>query len=88
MWDRIYHLILPVIMLSVFGAAQYMRYMRSSMLEVIHQDYIRTARAKGLAERAVIYSHAFKNAAIPHRDHHGPGTAHPLWRRAVHRDDL
>jgi peptide/nickel transport system permease protein len=65
LWDRIYHLILPVTMLSVFGAAQYMRYMRSSMLEVIHQDYIRTARAKGLAERMVISGHAFKNAAIP-----------------------
>jgi peptide/nickel transport system permease protein len=64
-WDRVYHLILPVLMLSVFGAAQYMRYMRSSMLEVIHQDYIRTARAKGLSERVVIYSHALKNAAIP-----------------------
>jgi peptide/nickel transport system permease protein len=64
-WDYAYHLILPVVMLSVFGAAQYMRYMRASMLEVIHQDYIRTARAKGLAERAVLYSHAFKNAAIP-----------------------
>ncbi len=64
-WDYAYHLILPVVMLSVFGAAQYMRYMRASMLEVIHQDYIRTARAKGLAERAVLYGHAFKNAAIP-----------------------
>jgi peptide/nickel transport system permease protein len=65
LWDRIHHLILPVVMLSVFGAAQYMRYMRSSMLEVIHQDYIRTARAKGLGEQAVLYGHAFKNAAIP-----------------------
>jgi peptide/nickel transport system permease protein len=65
LWDRAYHLILPVVMLSIFGAAQYMRYMRSSMLEVVHQDYIRTARAKGLAERGVIYSHALKNAAIP-----------------------
>ncbi len=65
LWDRVYHLILPVTMLSVFGAAQYMRYMRSSMLEVVHQDYIRTARAKGLTERLVIYRHAFKNAAIP-----------------------
>jgi peptide/nickel transport system permease protein len=65
LWDRAYHLVLPVVMLSIFGAAQYMRYMRSSMLEVIHQDYVRTARAKGLAERAVIYSHALKNAAIP-----------------------
>jgi peptide/nickel transport system permease protein len=65
LWDRIWHLILPVTMLSIFGAAQYMRYMRSSMLEVIHQDYIRTARAKGLAERVVLYGHALKNAAIP-----------------------
>ncbi|MGD8623048.1 MAG: ABC transporter permease [Anaerolineae bacterium] len=65
LWDRIYHLILPVTMLSVFGAAQYIRYMRSSMLEVIFQDYIRTARAKGLADRAILYGHAFKNAAIP-----------------------
>jgi peptide/nickel transport system permease protein len=64
-WDRVHHMILPVLMLSVFGAAQYMRYMRASMLEVIHQDYIRTARAKGLTERAVVYLHAFKNAAIP-----------------------
>jgi peptide/nickel transport system permease protein len=64
-WDYIYHLILPVMMLSLFGAARYMRYMRASMLEVIHQDYVRTARAKGLKERAVIYVHAFKNAAIP-----------------------
>jgi peptide/nickel transport system permease protein len=65
LWDRVYHLILPVLMLSVFGAAQYMRYMRSSMLEVIHKDYVRTARAKGLSERAILYAHAFKNAAIP-----------------------
>jgi peptide/nickel transport system permease protein len=65
LWDRVHHLILPVIMLSVFGAAQYIRYMRASMLEVIHMDYIRTARAKGLSERMVVYAHAFKNAAIP-----------------------
>jgi peptide/nickel transport system permease protein len=64
-WDHIYHLVLPVAMLSVFGAASYMRYMRASMLEVIFQDYIRTARAKGLQERVVLYGHALKNAAIP-----------------------
>ena len=64
-WDYLHHLILPVAMLSVFGAAEYMRYMRASMLEVIHQDYIRTARGKGLRERAVLYGHALKNAAIP-----------------------
>lgn len=64
-WDRLYHLVLPGAMLSVFGAASYMRYMRASMLEVVHQEYIRTARAKGLKERAVLYTHALKNAAIP-----------------------
>jgi peptide/nickel transport system permease protein len=64
-WDYLHHLVLPVAMLSLFGAARYMRFMRASMLEVIHQDYIRTARAKGLKERAVLYTHALKNAAIP-----------------------
>jgi peptide/nickel transport system permease protein len=64
-WDYLHHLALPVIMLSVFGAARYMRFMRASMLEVIHQDYIRTARAKGLKERIILYRHALKNAAIP-----------------------
>ena len=64
-WDYLHHLVLPVVMLSVFGAARYIRYMRASMLEVIHQDYIRTARAKGLKERVILYGHALKNAAIP-----------------------
>ncbi len=64
-WDHVHHLVLPVAMLSVFGAASYMRYMRASMLEVIFQDYVRTARAKGLKERAILYGHAVKNAAIP-----------------------
>ena len=65
LWDYLHHLILPVAMLSVYSAASYIRYMRASMLEVIHQDYIRTARGKGLRERAVLYGHALKNAAIP-----------------------
>ncbi len=65
LWDYLHHLILPAAMLSVYSAARYTRFMRASMLEVIHMDYIRTARAKGLIERAVIYGHAFKNAAIP-----------------------
>ncbi|MBN1933317.1 MAG: ABC transporter permease [Anaerolineae bacterium] len=64
-WDYLYHLVLPATMLSVYGAARYMRYLRASMLEVIHQDYVRTARAKGLPERMVLYVHALKNAAIP-----------------------
>ncbi|MDD3905626.1 MAG: ABC transporter permease [Candidatus Omnitrophica bacterium] len=59
------HLILPVA-ITAFGAlAGISRYMRSAMIGVIHQDYIRTARAKGLDERQVIYRHALKNAALP-----------------------
>ncbi len=63
--DRIEHLILPVSMLAFVSAAGYMRYLRSSMLDVIHEDYFRTARAKGLPERVVIYKHALRNALIP-----------------------
>ena len=64
-WDRIRHLILPVTMGLVGWVAWYSRFLRSSMLEVINQDYIRTARAKGQTERKVLYKHAFKNAVIP-----------------------
>jgi peptide/nickel transport system permease protein len=63
--DRLRHLILPAISLSSFAVAQLMRYTRSSMIEVLKNDYIRTARSKGLAERVVIYRHAMKNALIP-----------------------
>lgn len=63
--NRIYHLILPVTMLGIVGVGVYARYMRGSMLEVIHNDYIRTARSKGLDERAVTLRHALKNAALP-----------------------
>jgi len=64
-WDRAKHLILPVTMGLVGWVAWYSRFLRSSMLDVIHQDYIRAARAKGLRERTVRYQHALKNAAIP-----------------------
>lgn len=63
--DRLHHLVLPSIALGVSSAASVARYMRSSMLEVIRQDYIRTARAKGLSERTVILKHALKNALLP-----------------------
>lgn len=63
--DRGVHLILPVIVLSLLFMAQWSRFMRSSMLEVKRQDYVRTARAKGLRERAVITKHALRNALIP-----------------------
>lgn len=63
--DRLRYLILPVITLALFDATHYARYLRSSLLDVIRQDYVRTAYAKGLRERAVVRMHAFKNAAIP-----------------------
>ena len=59
------HLILPVATISIYSIAGYSRYIRSSVLEVIHEDYIRTARAKGLSERLTFVRHAFKNAALP-----------------------
>ena len=63
--DIAWHLVLPSIVLGLGSTASFMRYTRSSMLEVIKQDYIRTARAKGLKEKTVIYRHAFRNAVIP-----------------------
>lgn len=63
--DRIRHLILPVSTLALGWISWYSRYLRASMLDVLHQGYVRTARAKGLAERIVLQRHAFKNAAIP-----------------------
>jgi peptide/nickel transport system permease protein len=63
--DRAQHLALPVITLVTLEIAAYNRYMRSSMLEVINSDYVRTARAKGLVERRVIFKHVVRNALIP-----------------------
>jgi peptide/nickel transport system permease protein len=65
MLDGFGHLLLPTIALSIGSLAAYTRYARSSLLEVMNQDYVRTARAKGLAERTVIMRHAFRNAMIP-----------------------
>ena len=64
-WDRFQHMILPVFVLGIGNAASKGRYMRSSLLEVIRQDYIRTARAKGLPEYKIIGKHAMRNALIP-----------------------
>ncbi len=63
--DRLWHLVLPVTCMTYYTLAALSRYMRSSMLEVIRQDFIRTARAKGLSERLVIYRHALRNSLIP-----------------------
>lgn len=59
------HMLLPVIVLAFSSFSTFSRYVRNSMIDVINQDYIRTARSKGLKEKVVIYRHAFKNALIP-----------------------
>jgi len=59
------HLVLPCFVLSIVSVASYIRHLRASMLDVLHQDYVRTARAKGVSDREVIWKHAFKNAALP-----------------------
>jgi peptide/nickel transport system permease protein len=63
--DRIIHLILPTLALVIPQMAGWIVYVRSTMLEVINQDYIRTARSKGLVDRTVLYSHGFRNALLP-----------------------
>ena len=63
--DRVQHLILPVIALGIGDLAGWTRYIRSQMLEVIRQDYVRTAEAKGLRGGAIVYGHAFRNALLP-----------------------
>jgi peptide/nickel transport system permease protein len=65
LWDMTKHLILPISVATFGSLAGMSRYMRSTMLEVIRQDYITTARAKGLPERVVIYRHALRNALLP-----------------------
>jgi peptide/nickel transport system permease protein len=69
-WERTFpemvrHMVLPVSCLVFIQTAGYARYVRSSIMEVLGQDYIRTARAKGLSQRAVLYKHALRNAALP-----------------------
>ncbi len=63
--DRLYHMALPLMVMTITNMASITRYVRSAMVEALKQDYIRTARAKGLREKVVIYSHAFRNALIP-----------------------
>ena len=63
--DMGHHLVLPIVTLVVISVGSLMRYTRTNMLEVLNADFIRTARAKGLSERKVIYHHAFRNTLIP-----------------------
>ena len=60
-----YHMALPLIVMTLTSLGSITRYTRAAMIDVLSQDYIRTARAKGLREKVVIYSHAFRNALIP-----------------------
>ena len=64
-WDQAWHLVLPMVTVVVLSIGGLMRYTRTNMLEVLTADYIRTARAKGVSEKSVIYKHAFKNTMIP-----------------------
>jgi len=64
-WDRIEHLSLPSVTLALVSLASWTRYIRSQMLEVVRQDYMRTAAAKGLTQRNTVMGHAFKNAVLP-----------------------
>ena len=63
--DKAHHLVLPIVTLIILSIGSLMRYTRTNMLEVLNADYIRTARAKGVSERRVIYHHAFRNTLIP-----------------------
>ena len=63
--DMAHHMVLPIITLTIVSVGSLMRYTRTNMLEVLNADYIRTARAKGVGEKKVIYHHAFRNTLIP-----------------------
>ena len=80
-WDYLRHLISPSIVLGLVTVALWSRYVRSSMLEVINQDYIRTARAKGAPERVVLVKHAIRNALLPMITVAGFAVADSAFRR-------
>ncbi len=86
--DRFLHLLMPVSVLTFFYMATWSRFVRSSMLEVMRQDYVRTARAKGLVERTVIVKHALRNALIPFVTIAGVDHSGRLRRCDHHRDGL
>ena len=88
LWDVMKHLILPSIALGSIPMAIIARMTRSSMLEVLGEDYIRTARAKGLKERAVLFSHALRNALLPIITVIGLQAGFLLGGGNPHRNDL
>jgi peptide/nickel transport system permease protein len=65
LWDRVQHLVLPVAVLGLTGAAAISRFVRASLIEVLQQEYVRLAQAKGLSKRKVYFRHALKNALLP-----------------------
>ena len=87
-WGSLRALLLPAFALGVIRASILTRLTRSSMLEVLREDYVRTARAKGLRERTVIYVHALRNALIPVLDHHGAAARAAAGGRDHHRKRL
>jgi len=82
-YNRLEYMIMPVFVLAVGGIAGYSRYMRTSMLETINSDYVRTARAKGLSARAVWLNHAARNALIPLATFLGPAVVGILGGAAI-----
>ena len=82
------HMILPVFSIAFISFAAYSRYIRSTMLEVLSQDYIRTARSKGLTRRNIVFVHALKNASLPIVTVVGSGPAPAAGRRGGHRAHL
>ncbi len=81
-------MILPVFVLGIAAAASTARYQRSALIEVMNQDYIRTARAKGLSERSVIWKHAMRNSLLPVITLIGSQPALPRVGCRHHGDDL
>jgi peptide/nickel transport system permease protein len=81
-WQRLEYLILPTFVLATGGISAYSRFMRASMLEVVSQDYMRTARAKGLSSRTIWLRHGARNALIPIATFLGPAIA-GIWGGAV-----
>ena len=87
-WTALWHLAIPSLLAAIGGIAVLSRYVRSQMLEVIGQDYVRTARAKGLPEDEVVYKHALRNALLPFVTMFGLMLPGPDRRLGDHRADL
>ena len=86
--DRVQHLVLPTFTLALGAIAGYSRYQRNAMLDVLGQDFIRTARAKGLTRRRALFKHGLRTALIPMATLFAYSVAGSLHRRTVRRDDL